>query len=119
MATRAELKALQKVWYAKLRAEGFNDIEQKTGTHRHDSDHFAHKRVVARFEATQAYFYNATQFLNDYKFESEYDRAVWEYHSNGLSSREIANTLKKAGLRSNYDKVQIITRRLKKIMNQG
>lgn len=117
MASRSELKAAQKVWYAKLKAEGFDDIENDKGHIKKESSYFTKKDVVGKFEFTQTYFYNATQFLNDHKFENEYEKAVWDYHSNGLSSRQIASTLRKAGLKSNYDKVQKIILKLRRIMN--
>lgn len=117
MASRSELKAAQKIWYAKLKASGFEDIENEKGHIKKESSFFTKKDVVVQFEPTQVYFYNATQFLNDHKFDNEYDKIVWEHHSNGLSSRKIATAIKATGLKSNYDRVQKIILKLRRIMN--
>lgn len=117
MASRSEFKALQKQWYARLKEEDFQDAENAKGHLRKESSHFTKKEIVAKFESTRTYFYNTTQFLNYHEFANEYEKVVWDYHSNGMSSREIATTLRKAGLKSNYDKVQHIIRRLRRVMN--
>lgn len=47
----------------------------------------------------------ATKFLNDYKFETNRERIIWEYHTEGISVRDIVKLLKKARLKRVYRRI--------------
>lgn len=88
---------LQAKWYKKAKAAGFEDIEGSESYlkiystrlfHRHDRD-------AGKIQAKAEYYRLATHFLHDHKFESERDKLIWEYHSNGLSAKDISEILKK------------------------
>lgn len=91
-------KELQAIWKKKLKDSKFIDLEGddeygllRTTT---TSGGVIDKRR-STWEIQQEYFKLATYFLNDYKFKSHIERIIWEYHSNGISTRDIANTLNK------------------------
>lgn len=97
-----EFKKLKKLWYKKLKASGFHDIE--------DADNSRLKggasgmKYQARYgegvyqQTRQEYYYAAYQFLNSHEFDKERDRIIWEYHANGISARNIKKLLEKAGI---------------------
>jgi hypothetical protein len=123
--TVAKPKTLQqqtKIWYKKLKKSGFDDIEQ---------DEFYLKKWSNRFEnlaasndpehwfkPKQDYYYYATQFANTYKFKSNKEKLIWEYHSNGISMREIAKLLKKVRIYISHETVRAILKPLIKLMKQ-
>ena len=91
---KLSLRALKKHWYKKLKDSGFDDIEYAGGTMR-----IGHPRRTAIWdpflrECTEEYYAMCTNFLNEYKFKNNLERAIWEYYSNGLSVREISVILK-------------------------
>lgn len=105
---RNEYERQKEIWYKKLKDTGFDDIEVNYKNLEHIRElpeafrqHSLPQTQVfnqIKRESTVAYYNMATTFLNDYPFQSERDRVIWEYHSNGLTIREIANLLKDAGL---------------------
>lgn len=85
----------QKLWAKKLKDSGFVDIEYPGGTLRSTSPQsFKNKSLIA-FETTREYYILAEHFLHEYQFKTELERVIWEYHANGLSVRDISDTLKK------------------------
>lgn len=91
-----DYKKLKEIWYAKLKKSGFEDIEQSDGKLKEWSTRWVRKGFSPiRNQSLESYFHMATRFLNEYPFESELHKIVWEYHANGLSVREIAGTLGK------------------------
>lgn len=94
------LKELKEIWYKKLKKSGFHDIE-KSEDHLHE---WHSKRFLGIpkevFKAKVDYYTMAERFLNDYPFETNMDKLVWEYHSQGVAVREIAQLLKKVGVKS-------------------
>lgn len=105
-----ELRELKKIWYAKLKEDyvdkdgttvkGFVDIESKTGiianyfTDRRDRNGLSD---IYRF-AKAEYYRLAERFLNEYEFENQLDKIMWEYHVNAISYRDIAITLDKLAI---------------------
>jgi hypothetical protein len=81
-------------WAQKLIDSGFSDIEREDG-------HFVYRDSSMidyrnkNWEAQAEYFYLASDFLNVHKFKSNLERIIWEYHANGLSVVDIAETLSK------------------------
>jgi hypothetical protein len=115
LRTLEEEKAL---WYKKLKDEGFKDIEHPVkDTLKSWSNQFTSKQSRNSWRAKQEYYYMATHFLNDYKFNSKLEQIVWEYHSNGLSSRQISRVLTAAKV-STLKKSAVfnIIQRLQKLM---
>ncbi len=90
-----DFKKLQAKWNKKLEKSGFIDIEDETERLKSWSIRWRTKKRLNEAKARQPYYELATQFLSEYEFESNLDQIIWEYHSNGLSIREIADTLKK------------------------
>lgn len=97
MAKKQTFSQLKDLWYKKLKDSGFDDIES-------DEDHlkrymqtmFNQKRVVEQHGGWQikaAYYQMAENFLHNHAFESEIDRAIWEYHTNAIAIRDIVITL--------------------------
>jgi hypothetical protein len=107
---------LQQKWYAKLEKSGFKDIEQDEDNLKRWSSDFTTKKFLDTYEAKADYYYMATQFLNDYKFETQIERVIWEYHAEGISNRNVAKLLKKVKISMSHSSVLIIVSRLKKIM---
>lgn len=107
MSNQQSLKELQKVWYQKLKDEGFKDIEQegKNGFLKEWSRKFRipYGSQVAKGyttedkirdnEVKETYYRLAGHFLYDYKFKTETLRNIWELHSEGVSYRNIAKIL--------------------------
>lgn len=94
-----EFKTLQSKWYKILKESGFSDIENSK--HQLKSESWGNKETYAparqEWHASKAeYFQLATTFLNNYKFESILEQVIWEYHTNGINIRKIAETLQKA-----------------------
>lgn len=87
-------KALQDEWDAKLKASGFEDIEDRDSPREMlkswHSTIFINKFDSARFAAKQKYFEMVTHFLNAHTFTSDLEHQVWLLHSEGKSLREIA-----------------------------
>jgi hypothetical protein len=86
---------IRALWYKKLEKEGFKDIEDDQGRLKAWSSRFSHTRIKELYEDKQPYYNMATQFLNDYKFESRLEKIIWEYHANALSVRDITTILRK------------------------
>lgn len=102
-------------WYKKLAKEGFTDIENDEDHLKFYTSRFAADFTQETWAAKTAYYQMAENFLNDYKFETHLERAIWEYHTNALSYRDIAKILKKLRLvkRMNRTTIYQIIKRLK------
>ncbi len=83
--------ALQREWYAKLAAEGFDDVE-----YGHEDGQI---KVACRenrgldaldYESTTAYFSRAAEFLERHDWATPVARDVWRMHVEGASLRDIA-----------------------------
>jgi hypothetical protein len=110
-------KQLRQEWYKKLKAEGFNDIERRDGEFKDSWGIPTQLRVSTVFwEAKQEYYYWAEHFLNDYKFDSEIDKAIWEYHMNGIGYRKISDTLAKVNIKMSRQTICRLVMKLKNIM---
>jgi hypothetical protein len=98
-----EFLALKEKWDRILKDDGFVDIEaldggvEKAPLHKRSGFNSA----SASWHKSKAdYFIYATYFLNEYAFETELERTVWEYHTNGISARNIAKLLKDVGMKT-------------------
>ena len=99
-----KLKALQAVWYKKLKDTGFEDIEDTSNDQEFlkswHSSYFQVRNTPDEFEAHREYYSMAGKFLEDQFKGQQYDifkknpsGVVWELHSEGLSIRNIAKNL--------------------------
>lgn len=93
-------KSIQKIWYDKLKASGFEDAEIESdeiiSTHRFLKDwhsYYFQKKYANRvdfFLSVQRYYELAFSLLENHCFKTEQDKNVWEQHCNGLSLRKIS-----------------------------
>lgn len=113
---KTEYERVRDVWYKKLADDGFNDIELVWFGGRGTSRSEQWKDPDLR-QATVDYYCMAQHFLNEYEFDTEVEKIMWEYYSNGLSFREIAKVLNKTKVtKTNKDAVWLIIKRLEEIM---
>jgi hypothetical protein len=92
---KQDYKELRDTWYAKLEKSGFNDIEKTNGTLKSWSNRFSTDRVLREYDAKLTYSLMATQFLNNYKFETKFETIIWEYHTNAISIDDMADIIYK------------------------
>lgn len=92
-----DLKALQKLWYRKLKEDGFTDIEDTNSPREYlktwHSSYFVHRHTPDSFQAQSDYYRRASQFLYEFPFKNRRERRIWALHSEGTSMREIADRL--------------------------
>jgi DNA-binding CsgD family transcriptional regulator len=99
---KKEFLRLRKEWYARLAADGFNDIEI-TDWASGDSQNFTlglgNPTQLLRqkgWAASQEYYYQATHYIHVLSSDpsvSERDRRVWALHADGVSMRRIAKEI--------------------------
>lgn len=102
MSQSKEFKEIQDKWYAKLKKEGFEDIEDVSETHRPERDlkkwhsfAFQLNNSADDYSDKERYYQLAGQFLHEYEFKNKLERSIWEGHAEGLSIREISRKLNK------------------------
>ena len=111
------------VWYKKLKDSGFEDIERDElylkrysgSLNESGKEKLSYTKRRLHWESTGDYYSMAAKFLHDYKFTSNLEKVIWEYHAEGMSMRNIAKTLKKLKLKKfniNKDKVNSIVKPL-------
>lgn len=95
-------RKLQREWYAKARASGFEDLEGPTGEgplsdrgnlHPITEDRAAYQRLGFRIEDGTAYTEWAESVLHSVSFRSQQERDVWRLHASGLSEVDIGTAL--------------------------
>lgn len=84
---------LDKEWKKKLKDSGFNDIEDESENIDRGSWDFRTTKVMNSFNTKSEYYYRATQFLNDYNFDTALDKTVWMYHAEAIGVRDISKLL--------------------------
>lgn len=91
---------LQAAWYQKAAKSGFKDIEDTTNgmLKTWDSAYFyiRHKKNPLGFETKHQYFYKATQWAQQYKFDYVVERKIWLLHLAGLQNKQIEKKLGKS-----------------------
>jgi len=113
------LKALQKIWYKKLKDDGFVDIEEfheNPFLKNSESTYFFRRYTPEEYAEKEEYYSCARRFLYRYSFETKLDREVWHLHSEGIGYREIADRLRSRRFKCNKDSVNKIVVRLVEIM---
>jgi hypothetical protein len=92
-------KKLEKVWYDKLKGEGFEDIENTQTSDRMlkewDFNFFRNQFNQVQYESTLEYYERANRLLSSFGFKNEVHRRIWELHCEGQSERKIASQLTK------------------------
>lgn len=109
-----ELEQLRATWYKKLEAEGFTDIEQDEDNLKVWSSDFANQKFLKNWETKAAYYSAAQEFLNNFQFETELDKVIWTYHSEGISIRSIAKLLNQMNINMDRNAVFLVLRKLSK-----
>ena len=108
---------LQKIWYKKLKDSGFKDIEHSSGAL--DRSYTKSKRTQVEIEVIQHYYSMASALLNNHTFEDHIEKVIWEYYSEGMSAREIAETLTKSGIKKKkHVTVSKIIKKLETLMKE-
>lgn len=116
---KTEYERVRDVWYKRLKDEGFVDIEHSDGSINSGVPRGISGQDPELRELTEEYYNMATQFLNDHEFESELDKVIWEYHTNGLSPRNIAKVLNDAKvIKIGFVKIWRIIKNLEAIMKR-
>lgn len=114
--------ALKGKWYEKLKKVEFEDIERDEDTIKaYSSDTFRRRNVdnqAGGWQVKAEYYYMATQFLNEYKFNTKMEQIIWEYHAEGIGAEDIAKTLKSMDFKKYTNKIAVtnIIKRLKNKM---
>ena len=105
---KQNLKQLIKDWDKKLKAAGFNDIEERDSDRlkswagsvsfsekKNKKNHFNYGYTSLTWKESQGEYYRvAGQILHETEFKNERHRRIWELHCEGLSGSEIAEKLK-------------------------
>lgn len=88
-----DFKRLQREYYAKLKAEGFADIENEHGQlidHQSAADFSQRANFKSGYmEITRDYFTWASSMVSLGQFVTRLDHHIWELHAEGKSSRDI------------------------------
>ena len=123
-----DFKDLQAKWDAKLKKEGFKDIEQREDgllkswssrpfTSKRNGSYYEDK--IEYYKAKEEYFRKATHFLNDHKFKNKKESIIWEMHSNGASLDKITAFLISKHFRINRIAVFRVVKKLAKMMRSA
>ena len=122
---KSQFKKLKDTWYKKLKKSGFVDIEKNEyGDLKESSAIFANTKASGVEKPLiyntykEEYYRLANQFLNEHAFETSRERAIWEYHANGMSIRDIVKTLKKVRIKAYKHGVWGIIVKLRILMKQ-
>ena len=115
---KVDFKKLQQEWYTKLKTSGFADIEHADGSINSSKPYLMRAAHQVYQDSVQEYYYLCYHFLNEHTFKSELEKVIWEYHTEGISNRQIATILKKIKINAGKDKIRIIVNQLIKIMKE-
>jgi len=119
-----ELKKLQKIWYARLKKKGFEDIERNETELKVYSENIIKNAARGRkninheiwCQSKTEYFRMAEHFLNENKFENKILKYIWDLHSQGVSARNISKKLKSLKIKKDKTTVHRIVQNLAKQM---
>lgn len=113
------LSELREVWYKKLERSGFDDIEATEYRLKRSVHDFTLPVVNRDWYAKNEYYSMAGLFLNSYKFKSNIEKVIFEYHANGISVRDIAKIISKARvLKADRNRVWYILKPLIALMKK-
>lgn len=112
-----ELKKLQTKWYAKLKKEGFKDVEQPDGNLKVWHSYFFkvhHNETV--YQAKEDYYRKAGHFLHEHIFQDSREKLIWTLHTDGISVRNIVKALHKKRYTAYFDLVRNTIKALSQLM---
>lgn len=102
---RPDFKALQKAWYERLSAEGFEDIERVVGddlvlrqTASYAYEAYGGADPITR-DSKEAYFNFVAQKVQETVFTRDVDRIILTHHAEGKKIRHICEHLESIGKR--------------------
>lgn len=117
-----ELAQLTQKWYAKLKKEGFKDLETSSGQLKLGADMYHQiirgataQQKKTHYESKERYYQLAGQFLYDHEFETPREQQIWELHSEGLSHSDIRKKLYRFK-NTKETTIRVIIQKLSKIM---
>lgn len=88
-----DFKNLQAKWYKKAGYKPeFNELGHSDQNV--DGRHYYNQYGHQEFAAKQRYYELAGQFLHSYAFKDRLEKKIWAMHSEGITIRQIAKTLK-------------------------
>lgn len=114
-----QLKELQAEWYAKLKEEGFKDIEDANNNlSAYHSTRFYHeqKRTGFSIEDMAEYYTLAQQLVYEVKFASEKEKLVWTLYAKGEIWVDIIKELK--AHRVSFDYINKTVKKYNKVLVQ-
>lgn len=94
-----EYELARAIWYQKLKAGGFNDIEADEHNLKEWTLTRAAQGDSALWEAKAAYYHMADKFLHEFAFPDDMAKTIWQYHVEGMGVRQIASLLAAAGVK--------------------
>jgi hypothetical protein len=88
---------LQREWYAKLRATGFKELEffHTDGTATNALLRASITRMQQRYSAETTYYFTKARWYLEHTDLSPEDRKCWAMHTEGRTSKEISDKMKK------------------------
>lgn len=119
MSKKTELQIQQEIWYAKLKAEGFKDLESaydQDGLLKNRFKKDQHDLPAVVKDAIESYYRMAYHFLNEYKFETQLDRVIWGYHADGISVRKITKLLGDVSVQTSKSTIGLKIKHLRNVM---
>lgn len=114
-----QFKELESRWYSKLKQSGFKDIERSDRVGKAAGllvtgplENILHSYDVNQFNIKEEYYRLAGQFLHEHKFDSKFEKTIWETHSQGISIENIIKALKLKGKTAYKDLVHGVIKKL-------
>lgn len=85
-----KLQALQKYWNSRLKASGFEDIEDDSGNLKTYASSIQHSVSADEYTERQDYFLHASSFV-DSPYLKGRDNFMWKLYCEGVENTQIAN----------------------------
>ncbi len=118
MSKHQDLKALQKIWYEKLKSDGFEDIEDTDNVYKPlkawHSFRFHRLGSLLKIETSEIYYEKAASLLHRFNFKNVTQRKIWELHSQGWSKRQIEKEIKDHKPSYKREWIAVIIKRISK-----
>lgn len=114
----ASFKALQSKWYKKLEDSGFVDIEKG------ETDSVVKPEIIstktAQYHVGDLYSNLCQNILATFKFKKEIHKVIFQLHANGLSEREIKETVQtERGITVSQKGINLLIKRVKEEHRKG
>lgn len=98
---------LHKKWSEKLKKSGFRDLEPGEGDKLPAQFYVAREiKRPERLLSALEYYTQASKFYWDYRFNTEREKLIWFYHSEGMPYREIAGLVYGENYSSIYEAIK-------------